>query len=116
MLPILQSGFAVTLSLRGPREGGGSAPLRMARELVSGLPVSTQSGRRRLMYHMRMRGQMGGRDGREIKKKRRQEQVKITQVPGGVELWAQPLQGLLFPLLPRFFFAYDRWHNPVRQC
>lgn len=109
MLPILQSGFAVTLSLRGPREGGGSAPL-------SGLPVSTQSGRRRLMYHMRMRGQMGGRDGREIKKKRRQEQVKITQVPGGVELWAQPLQGLLFPLLPRFFFAYDRWHNPVRQC
>lgn len=63
---------------------GGSAPLRMAWELVSGLPVSTQSRRGHLMHRMRMRGQMGGRDGREIKKKkkRRYAQVKITHVPG----------------------------------
>jgi len=41
---------------------GCSAPLRMAWELVSGLPVSRQPSQGRLMYHMRMRGQMGGRE------------------------------------------------------
>lgn len=51
---------------------GGSAPLRMAWELVSGLPVSTQSRRGHLMHRMRMRGQMGGRDGRDIKKKKKE--------------------------------------------
>lgn len=40
---------------------GSSAPLTMAWELVSGLPVSIQPAWERLMYHMRMRGQMGGR-------------------------------------------------------
>lgn len=40
----------------------GSAPLRMAWELVSGLPVSTQPGWGHLMYCMRMRGQMGGKE------------------------------------------------------
>lgn len=42
---------------------GGSAPLRMAWEPVSGLPVSTHSGRGRLMCHARMKGQTGERDG-----------------------------------------------------
>lgn len=41
---------------------GGSAPLRMAPEPVSGLPVSTHSGRGRLMCHARMKGQTGERD------------------------------------------------------
>lgn len=59
---------------------GGSAPLRMAWELVSGLPVSTQSGQGRLMRRMKMKGQMGGRDGRKIKKSK--SQVKITHVAG----------------------------------
>lgn len=40
---------------------GGSAPLRMAWEPVSGLPVSTHSGRGRLMCHARMKGQTGER-------------------------------------------------------
>lgn len=61
---------------------GGSAPLRMAWELVSGLPVSTQSGQGRLMHRMKMKGQLGGRDGRKIKKSK--SQVKITMWQGRV--------------------------------
>lgn len=45
---------------------GGSAPPRMAWELVSGLLVSKQSGHGRLMHRMRMRGQMEGGDDREL--------------------------------------------------
>ena len=53
---------------------GGSAPLRMAWELVSGMPVSTQPSWGHLMCRMRMRGQIGGReemDGRGMEKEAR---------------------------------------------
>lgn len=53
----LQSGFSVTVSVRGPC-GRWLAPLRMAWELVSGLPVSTQACRGRLMNCVTTGGQM----------------------------------------------------------
>lgn len=52
---------------------GRSAPLRMAWELVSGLPVSTQPDQGRLMDHMRTVGQMGGKKKRMKGSKKRQE-------------------------------------------
>lgn len=67
----------------------GSAPLRMAWELVSGLPVSTQPGWGRLMYCMRMRGQMGGKeemDGTGIEKKEGRTGDDNTFIRGG-QMW-----------------------------
>lgn len=71
-----------TVSSRGLVKGG-SAPLGMAWEPVSGLPVSTHSGWGRLMRHAGMKGQMGERDCRDIKKRKVRTGENNTSVRGG---------------------------------
>lgn len=59
-----------------------SAPITMAWELVSGLPVSTQPGWEHLMYCVRMRGQMGENEemgGRGIEERTGENNVCIRR-------------------------------------
>lgn len=58
---------------------GRSAPLTMALELVSGLPVSTQLDQRRLMCRMRIGGQMERRQEWMEGDKQAGKQVKISR-------------------------------------
>lgn len=102
MLPSLRSGFAVTLSLRGPHEGRlGSHRNGLGACQWAACQHTVRPGTFDVPHEdERTDGWKEGMGGREIEKEGRTGE----NAPGGRQLWVQPLQGLLFPFHPRFLY------------
>lgn len=116
LLPILQSGFAVTLSLRGPREG----EARLPSEWPGSLSVGCLSAHSQACdvwctawgWEDRWEEGMAGR----LKKKEAGTGENNTRT-GGSGTVGTTITRFIIPFTTKIsFFTYDRWHNPVKQC
>lgn len=98
MPPSFQSGFAVTLSLRGPDEGRLSSSQNGLGACQWAACQHTVRPRTFDVPHEEER--TDGWEGDKKKEVKTGENNTCTR--GGKQLWLQPLQVLLFPLQPRF--------------